>query len=85
MGLVLCEIKILDGNETIKHIAVWNNTSDKVEKGHPMFDTRKTGDLYLNLISKRPSFQDKLGKTYDSITEEGLKNYIINSVIDGED
>jgi len=82
MGQVLCEIRILDGTETLTHYAIWNNTTDMVEKEHPLFDSRKTGELYMKLIGKRPEVQEELKNVFHLITLEGLQEFAIRKLME---
>ena len=83
MGLVLCEIRILDGTETLTWYAIWNNTTDCVEKEHPLFDTRETGELYMKIWFKNEHIQIQLNATHHDITMEILQEWMVKELTEG--
>lgn len=81
MGQVLCEIRILDGTDTIIWYAVWNNTSDKVVDEHPLFDTRKAGEMYMVLPVQ---FQIELSREFGNLTEQDIYDFAVKKLREGD-
>jgi len=81
MGLVLCEIRILDGSETITYYGIWNNTSDAIEPNHPLCDFRDTAQIYFNLYNKHPSIREYF-TDFHSITKKDINNVMYKKLIE---
>lgn len=80
MGIVIAEVRPLDGTETITHYVIWNNTADKVEEQHPLFEDRKTAELYLRLLNNNPEMQKQLNDTYSTVNKAVLQAWMITKL-----